>query len=357
MKFTLPEKKEEILKRAGNISQFAGAKRYFLADGKGAGVECVDVRLGNGFEYTVMPGRGMDIGWCGFKGAPLSYISKVGITNPSYFTGVDTQWLRCFPGGLLSTCGLSNVGDPCEDETIGLGRQQFGLHGRISNQCAKNISVKESWEGDTLVVEVSGTDTEAQLRGENFSLQRTVTGRMGEKRLLIRDVITNEDFITRPYMVMYHINFGYPFVDEGSIIHVRHEKRFEDTQVSIENAGEASNLTLPVNGTDEHLYFYKCSDDEKTGIAVIENKKLEAAVYVRYSADTLPYLTEWKMMGESDYVVGLEAGNCIPRGRVYHRERGMLKELDGQQSIVNEIEIGLIEGKEQIISFLNKENI
>lgn len=48
MRYKLPEKKEEILKRVGNISQIAGAKRYYLADGRGAGIECVDVRTGTG---------------------------------------------------------------------------------------------------------------------------------------------------------------------------------------------------------------------------------------------------------------------------------------------------------------------
>lgn len=357
MRYKLPDKKEEILKRVGNMSQIAGAKRYYLADGRGVGVECVDVRTGTGFEYTVMPGRGMDIGWCGFEGMPVSYISKAGISAPSYFTGVKDQWLQCFPGGMLSTCGLANVGDYCEDFTEGLGRQAFGLHGRISNQCAKNICVSEEWKKDTFLMEVSGTNTEAQLRGENFSLQRTVTGRLGENYFTVKDFITNEDFVKRPYMIMYHINFGYPIVDKDSRIIVRSKERFTDTEVSMKNLSDAYKITAPVNGIEEELYFHQVGADDGKGFAAVVNDSMEIMAYVRYTADSLPYLTEWKMMGDSDYVVGLEAGNCIPRGRKYHREKGMLKMLSPGESVRNELEIGIIAGKNQIEELLKKEAV
>ncbi|MDO5479533.1 MAG: DUF4432 family protein, partial [Clostridia bacterium] len=41
----------------------------------------------------------------------------------------------------------------------------------------------------------------------------------------------------------------------------------------------------------------------------------------------LDYFTEWKMMGETEYVLGLEPGNCTPDGRSVLRERGELKFL------------------------------
>lgn len=357
MRYQLPDKKEEILRRVGNISQIAGTKRYYLADGRGAGVECVDVRTGTGFEYTVMPGKGMDIGWCGFEGMPISYISKAGISAPSYFTGMKDQWLQCFPGGMLSTCGLGNVGDHCEDFTEGLGVQQFGLHGRISSQYAKNVCVTEKWEKNVFVMEVSGTDTEAQLRGENFSLQRTVTGKLGQNHLSVRDIITNEDFVERPYMILYHINFGYPVVDKDSRIIIRSREQFVDTEIAEKKRADAYRITEPINGIEEELYFHKTDGNNGCGFAAVVNDRIEVMSYVRYSADSLPYLTEWKMMGDSDYVIGLEAGNCIPRGRKYHRENGLMKILAPGESIVNELEIGIVTGKRNIEVFLDKENI
>ena len=63
------------------------------------------------------------------------------------------------------------------------------------------------------------------------------------------------------------------------------------------------------------------------------------------------------MMGDSDYVIGLEAGNCIPRGRKYHREKELIKTLSPGESIVNELEIGIVTGKREIERFLDKENM
>ena len=50
-------------------------------------------------------------------------------------------------------------------------------------------------------------------------------------------------------------------------------------------------------------------------------------VNIRYDADELKYFTEWKMMGEYEYVLGLEPGNCLPDGRNVMREKGILEIL------------------------------
>jgi hypothetical protein len=54
--------KQELMKRAGDISQIAGAKQYILEDGKARGVRAVDVKAGGGLSFTILPDRGMDIG-------------------------------------------------------------------------------------------------------------------------------------------------------------------------------------------------------------------------------------------------------------------------------------------------------
>ena len=352
MRFEVPESKYELLRRVGDISQLMGTKKYTLSDGRGRGVECIDVRTGNGFEFTVMPGRGMDIGWCGFEGMPLSYISKVGPSAPSYFSGVKDQWLQCFPGGMLSTCGLSNVGNYCDDLTEGIGVQSFGLHGRISNQDARNICVDEFWDKDDYNIKIKGTVCEAQLRGEKFTLKREISTQGFKSSFKVHDVITNEDFIPRPFMIMYHINFGYPIVDESSEVLIRNSgMRCE----SGENISQACKLAGPLNGIEESLYFYDTKCLEGFGFAGILNKKINVLAYVKYSGESLPYITQWKMLGDADYVVGLEAGNCIPKGREFHRKNNALQILKPFESVETEMEIGIVSTKDDIQRLLKKE--
>lgn len=358
MYMDLPETSEELMRRIGHISQIAGAKRYFLADGQGMGMECVDVRTGAGLSYTVMPGRGMDIGWCEYRGIPLSYISKVGMSSPSSFTGVRDQWRQCFPGGLVSTCGLSNVGTWCEDENTGIGMQSFGQHGRISNQQAYNVCVNEIWDGNIFRTEVAGSVREAQLRAENFVLRREVKSCLGESRLTVQDQIFNEDFMERPCMYLYHINLGYPLIDENARILASRKNPPEEIFRQNSASGiPVGHLTPPVHGKGEELHFYKVPDKEPVQLLAVFNPKIRLLVYIRYNTITLPCLTVWKMMGESDYVVGIEPGNCIPKGRIFHREHQMLPVLMARESLWNELEIGVVEGRCEIEHFIENKSL
>ena len=48
-------------------------------------------------------------------------------------------------------------------------------------------------------------------------------------------------------------------------------------------------------------------------------------------APRVKFFTEWKMMGEYEYVLGLEPGNCLPDGRNVMRQRGILEILKPQE--------------------------
>ena len=52
-----------------------------------------------------------------------------------------------------------------------------------------------------------------------------------------------------------------------------------------------------------------------------------------FDAKELPYFTQWKMMGERDYVMGLEPGNCHPDGRDVMRAQGDLKVLQPKEEV------------------------
>jgi hypothetical protein len=52
-----------------------------------------------------------------------------------------------------------------------------------------------------------------------------------------------------------------------------------------------------------------------------------------YDAAALPYLVQWKMMGEGLYVLGIEPTNCgVLAGRAAARERGELPILEPGES-------------------------
>ena len=66
------------------------------------------------------------------------------------------------------------------------------------------------------------------------------------------------------------------------------------------------------------------------------------ALKLSFDTNELKCFTQWKMMGEGDYVMGLEPGNCTPDGRDVLREKKLLKFLapgaEASQTITVKIE-------------------
>lgn len=350
--FDIPRDRSHLMQRLGDISQLAGVKRYELSDGKAKGVEAVDFWTGSGFTFTVLPGRGMDIAWAAYRGVPIGYMSKTGIASPAYYESEGFGWLRNFFAGLLTTCGLSNAGLPCSDEDALLGTEEHGLHGRISNMGADHVCVNEEWRGDELVLSVAGRLRESRLFGENLALSREVSSRMGGSRLWIRDVIANEGFNEQPVMILYHINLGYPLLDEGSRL-VYNSGRIEANSAIAEAELDRHHLFGPPEaGAVERLYFHDPVADADRRVAVaLVNDQLELGAYVRFNKDQLPNLVQWKQLGASEYVLGVEPANCLPVGRVQQRERGGLEILGPGEKKTIELEIGVLDGKEAIGAF------
>ena len=58
------------------------------------------------------------------------------------------------------------------------------------------------------------------------------------------------------------------------------------------------------------------------------NPMINKGLKMSYDASELKYFTEWKMMGEKDYVLGIEPGNCRPDGRDVMRKEGILETLE-----------------------------
>src|SRR5437762_13055163 len=104
--------KQELLERVGDVSQLGGARPVRLEDGPEDGVAAVEVRTGSGFAFTVLPGRGMDLGFAEFNGAPLCWRSSTGEVHASHYDPRGEEWLRGFYGGPIVTCGPTTARRP-----------------------------------------------------------------------------------------------------------------------------------------------------------------------------------------------------------------------------------------------------
>jgi len=340
-----------LRERIGNMSQLAGLKRYMLLDGKAVGIEAVDVRAG-GLEFTVLPGRGMDIAWASYKGTPLSYISKTGIVSPAYYESGGMNWLRNFFAGLLTTCGLQNVGGPCDENLPVIGESHFGLHGRISNCASENVSLCDEWQDGKYVMSVSGRLREAVLHGESLTLSREITTVLGENRFCITDRVKNEGCVTQPLTLLYHFNIGYPILDAGSRLSAASHEVTAMSTFSEQNIRSYNRCADPTAGIEEQCYAHEfiSSEDGSVSAALI-NDALELGVYLSYLKEQLACFTQWKMLKQSEYVMGLEPGNCLPQGRERLRENGALPLIEPGEVKEFRLVFGVLDGREQIENY------
>ena len=344
--------KRDFLSYVADPHQVAGAIISTLSEGKADGVRIVNVRTGTGLEFSVLPGRGMDIAECSYSGKPLHFFSGTGITSPSYYEKNGQRWLRSFYGGLLTTCGVTNSGQPSVDEGI-----EFGLHGRVANAAAENLCISQDWKADEFVISVRGTIREAQTMAENITLTRKIATMMGSNRFQIEDNIENRGFDRQPLMMLYHFNFGFPILNKGAGLAaaiISTEPRDDEARAN-DGIAKFFQFSEPQNPINEQVYFHKvASNSDGTATVMLFNKDIgdgtSLGFAIRYSVDELPELTEWKMMKSGCYALGIEPGTVNPIGRKLLRERGKLPFIEAQDSYHVTIDCQVIVTRDEIES-------
>ena len=71
-------------------------------------------------------------------------------------------------------------------------------------------------------------------------------------------------------------------------------------------------------------------------------------VYIKYNKKELPRFVQWKMMGEQDYVCGLEPCNCGVEGRDVDEAHGLLPHLRSGERREFHMEFGKISTKKEL---------
>lgn len=342
----------ELARRCGDPMQLGGIMPVVLADGVERGMRALYVRSGGGLDFFVLPDRGMDIALATYRGTPLTYFSFTGLPSATFYESHGSEWLRGFHGGLLITCGLMHFGSP--DEEAGT---EYGLHGRLSYLPARDVSHSARWQGDEYVMEVRGTVHQAAFFGENLVLERRLTVNLGEARLRIVDTVENRGFRPTPHRILYHVNPGFPLLDQGATLLAASTGVQPADEVSAQAVADWATLSAPVAGFAEQNYTHTlAADAEGNTIVALANRGLGESglgLYLRYSTRQLPYFHEWKMLGEGEYVVGLEPANSPAVSRAQLRAEGTMPILGPRERREYALEIGVLPDGEHIDEVAN----
>ncbi|MDG0810019.1 aldose 1-epimerase family protein [Cohnella rhizosphaerae] len=336
-----------LMRRVGSMEQMAYVRPFTYGEGRANGVKAFDVSNGTGLDFTVLESKGMDMVGMRYKGMNLHYAPKSGTVSPALADMNGTEFMRAISGGMLYTCGLLNVGNACEDEGTG-----HPFHGRMKTTPAEQISVDCGWEGDEYILRLSGQMREAAIFGDNLVLKRSIATSVGSKSVRIRDVVENQGFEAQQLMLLYHINIGFPILDEGSRLLLPSRELLARDETSEAHAADFDRLAGPIDGFREHVYRHRPAAGSAgyTGAAVV-NPRLGLGVYIKYDTRQLPYLVQWKSMRSGDYAIGLMPSTCFVKGRAFERAQGTLLPIAPMTALSFELEIGVIEGETDIQAF------
>ena len=341
--------------KVSNVSQIGGIETSILDNGPAKGSRIAWLNTGGGLRLKVAIDRGLDIVDAFYDRHSLAWLSDAGLTAPRPGANSGIEWLWSFAGGMLTTCGLSHVGPP-EDDEYG----QRGLHGRVSNIPATIESVIQP---DLLAekpdMSLTGIVKESRVFGPNLELRRTISATLGQAKVRIRDEVTNKGNATAEHMILYHCNFGWPLVDDGADIVYKGTCRSRGLDMDNEifnddhNYRKCQGPLASHKATGEACGFIDAAPDAGGTCTVgIANTQLNIALAMKYNKAQLPCLANWQHFGPGEYVCALEPGTNLPIGQSVAREQGELILLEPGEKRQYDLEFAILADSDKIAEFI-----
>jgi hypothetical protein len=277
----------------------------------------LDLTVAGGIDLRVLPDRGLDLGAAWFRGVPVAWISPLGERGPrpGDFTG---SW----GGGLITTCGLRNVGAPSEGH---------GQHGEYHQQPASAVEVveRDGWVGVRGVVREAG-----------FEVSREVRTFVGEGRVSLVDVTRNVGEEAEPAPVLYHVNIGAPVWCAGARVEASGSREVVPRDADAAAAlGKWDRGPGVIEGAPERVFEHllDAGPDGWCEARVIGGEGV--TLTLRWDAATLPRMHQWVDPRPEMAVLGLEPANCSVLGRAADRAAGRLPVLAPGEERVTRLEL------------------
>ena len=313
-----------------------------LRGGRRDGVEVVTLDNGK-LAVEIVPTRGMGIHRGRLGPDRLGWDSPVrdGPVNPRFVRLEDRGGLGWLDGfdELMVRCGLAHNGPPFEtfdppDGGATARRTMHPLHGRIANTpaFAVGVEIDDDEDGTDRTITVVGEVAEAALFHPQLHLRTEISTRPGSNRLTVRDTITNRSDQPGAFQLLYHWNFGPPYLGDGSTFHAPIVELSPRDPRAAAGIADFATYGPPEPGFAEQVYLAHLvglGPDEST-LAMLVDPTGSKAVVLRFSRPELPCFTLWKNTGgrNDGYVTGLEPATNFPHPRAFEKARLRVVPLD-----------------------------
>jgi hypothetical protein len=249
----------------------------------------IDVRVLDGFALRIHPRRGLDIGAAWFRGVPLAWIGPAGEGGAE-----RGDWSEAWGGGLVTTCGLDNVGAASEG---------IGLHGTYTFLEARDVVIERSLSD--AVVRATVDEPRGLLVERSIRITAAV-------ELVDRTTNRADEALEAP--VLYHVNVGWPLWDAGA----RVESDAAEVHPRDEDAAPHDWSPAPAEPADlpERVWEHVGASRAR-----VVNERLGLRLMVE---SDLPRLWQWVDPAPGVYALAIEPANCSVLGRAHDRAEGTL---------------------------------
>lgn len=306
-----------------------------LRGGLQEGIDIIEVNNGR-LSFTVVPTRGMGIWKGAFENSALGWESPVKTPVHPRHVKIEERGGLGFLDGFnewVVRCGLESNGAPGEDVIVdNMGNEKrvnLTLHGKIANIPADRVEVRIDLDPPH-ELSVIGTIYERSMFGANLCMNTNITTVLGSDWLRVEDIIENGRSAPWEMQLLYHCNYGSPFLEHGSRLVAPIRSVAPRDARAAEGVRSWNIFGPPESGFIEQVYF--CDplwDEEGRTKVMLVNRSGDKAVTASFSRGELPYFTLWKNTADikDGYVAGLEPATNYPNRKMFERSRGRVVKL------------------------------
>ena len=293
----------------GHESQLYGVEETRLVGGKGDGMRLLQVRNAAGLAFTVAADRCADIYRLSFRGVNMGFFAPNGYVAPRFYQEPGKGFLKSFTAGFFTTCGLNNVGAPCEVDGVA-----YPLHGTVGNTPAERVRCSETED----TIEIHAVINDSCIFSRKLVLHRTLTCWKFENRLTITDTVENCGDQPEPIFLMYHMNMGYPLLTEQAQL----ENNSDYVMQGETRVGDIWRKTEPPQPGKPEICYRHYYGEGKTAAATIRNPEIRKGVTISFDPEAFPCMVQWNKFSYRDYALGLEPRSTCYGGRAGTKAHG-----------------------------------
>lgn len=319
-----------LLARDLGLGQGWSIRKQTLRGGLSDGVDLIEVDNG-ALSFSLLPTRGMGLWRGAYHGLDIGWASPArGPVHPKFVNLQERGglgWLAGFDEAIVR-CGLDSTGAPGKDvvlNNMGVPSEvELTLHGKIANLPAARVEVRVV-PGDPPELMVIGEVYESALFCPGYRLVSTYTTRAGSNSVHIVDEVTNLRAVPAEMELLYHCNFGAPFLDAGAKLVTAARLVAPRDPRAVEGIAAYDTYLGPTAGYIEQAYWYDLlAAEDGAALAMLRNAAGDRGLALRFNKRELPAFAQWKNTAAmvDGYVTGLEPATDFPNTKSFERRQG-----------------------------------